>query len=149
MAMQKYTRPLKTAYYKQTASAALAFFQVRGTPTAYDFNTTSEQTTYRDKDLSAIVPAGTKAVLLNVTLRDNTAGTYMAFRTNGETYSAAKVLVVAPVANVTESQDVVVACDSDRKIEWKIDDAGGSGPITKAQFAVKGFYKHRAIPKGS
>lgn len=141
-------RPVLAPFFQATASAALTFYQTRTDPTTYDLTETASAG-WTDWALSSIVPAGTKAVLLDVTIIDDTAASYIGFRKNGHTYSSETQVIRNQVVNVTTSMQVKVECDSDRKIEYTIVDTGGGSGITMVQAVVKGFYKTRAVPKGS
>lgn len=75
--------------------------------------------TWRDLDLSAIVPAGAVAVLLEVTVNDDAAGNSIQFRKNGNSNAYNVAIVLAPVADVDQYQQVIVFCDTSRVIEYK------------------------------
>lgn len=60
-------------------------FVDRGDPAAYDFTTSSltKNSQWQDLDLSAIVPAGAKAVIIKAYLIPNVAGRYFSMRAKG------------------------------------------------------------------
>lgn len=95
-------------------------FVDRGDPAAYDrqvgdFTVDSD---WHDWDLSAIVPAGAKAVLLRVMMKDDLVERLIQFQKNGNTNTFNSTHIRAQVANVYIEQDLIVACDSDRVIEY-------------------------------
>lgn len=97
-------------------------FHDRGDPAAYDFTqaTLTADDTWRDLDLSGIAPAGAKAVSIFIYYNAGSAGNDMAFRKNGNSNAIAKQGVRNQVANVTVFGNLVVACDTDRVIEYNL-----------------------------
>jgi hypothetical protein len=95
-------------------------FVDRGDPTAYDFTLASLTTdnTWRDLDLSVIVPSNSKAVALMVEVNDDAVGSYIGFRKNGNTSSYNSVYTYTQVSGVLDSNVVIVFCDSNRIIEY-------------------------------
>lgn len=92
----------------------------RGDPGTYDYSQATWSTTgaWTDQDLSGIVPAGAKAVLLRLELRDAAVGTVLKLRENGnsnDSNAAQRRILVADQNHLT---DMVVACDSNRVIEY-------------------------------
>jgi len=92
----------------------------RGDPAAYDRTVGNFTTdgTWRTWDLSGIVPAGATAVLLRIRLSDDAVGTYIRFRKNGNSNATNRGEVITQVAGVTLMQEVIVACDAGRVIEY-------------------------------
>lgn len=100
-------------------------FVDRGDAVAYDV--TEAQMTmngqWHDWDFSAIVPAGAIAVLLKVNLTDNTAGAMLMFRKNGNSNIINTSDFRVVVANQPREQDMIVACDANRVIEYLASEA--------------------------
>ena len=64
------------------------------------------------------MPAGATAVLLRIRLSDDAVGTYIRFRKNGNSNATNRGEVITQVAGVTLMQEVIVACDAGRVIEY-------------------------------
>lgn len=92
----------------------------RGDPAATDWDETDLTTdaTWRDLDLSSVVPAGARFVHLLVEVTDDAANSLIKFRRNGNLNAIACPMVVAQVANQFVAHDIIVACDSARVIEY-------------------------------
>jgi len=105
-----------------------------------DFNDSSHGGTltiddaWHDLDLSAIVPAGAKAVLLYVYMHGTAAGSAFAFRKNG--YTSTKTFFVLEAANVGKYASCIVACDTNRVIEY----LGSVTTTTDAEIIVAGWF---------
>ena len=101
-------------------------FVSRGDPAAADKTqaTLTINGTWVDWDLSSIVPAGAKAVLLGVEFVQTTADVGMFFRRNGNSNEIARSALRSQVANVNYARDVIVALDSNRVIEYFIVNTG-------------------------
>lgn len=94
-------------------------FVGRGDPAAADKTDFITDGIYRDWDLSAIVPAGAKVVLLKGNIADDVSGSVFAVRKNGQTneYNASRIRT--QVANLSFDMDMVVECDANRVVEYK------------------------------
>lgn len=115
------------------------FYFDRGDPTAYDFKVTDLfcDDTWRNLDLSAIVPANAKAVALVVRLEDNLVGKRIRFRKKGNTDVYNDSEVRTQVANIPMPADVIVAVDTDRKIQYRTDNTS----FTRIDIVIKGWWK--------
>lgn len=115
------------------------FFHDRGDPSSSDKTAANFTTddTWRDLDLSSIVPAGTKTISLRLTVRDDAAGSLLAFRKNGNSNGINDGEIYTQVANVYNSADILVACDSNRVIEYKATNT----TWTDIYLVVKGWWK--------
>jgi hypothetical protein len=94
----------------------------RGDPALADFYVDDFITTdglEHDLDLSGIVPAGAKAVSLTIKVQDNATGSYIRFRSNGNTNTISAFLLATQVADVPNYQNAIVALDANRVIEYK------------------------------
>lgn len=95
-------------------------FYDRGDPAAADWTqaTLTEDNTWRDLDLSSIIPAGTAMVLFRVAIQDGGIGNTFMLRKNGLTndVNAARMRVI--VTGQKAWFDVLVAPDSSRVVEY-------------------------------
>ncbi len=110
----------------------------RGDPSAFDWavgNFTLDGT-WRDLDLSSIVPAGAadKPVYLLVDIQDNVAATSVSFRTKGNTdvYNVLSMRVV--IANQLHRMQGWVVCDASRFIQYY-----GSPGLVTLNVLVRGW----------
>lgn len=92
----------------------------RGDPSDFDkvladFTTDG---TWRDLDLSAIVPAGATAILLSVIIQDDAVNSQFNLRKNGNTNAKNASPTRTQVANVYHDQTIIVACDTNRVVEY-------------------------------
>lgn len=95
-------------------------FVNRGSLSGFDFTVSNFtlNSSVRTLDLSAIVPAGATAVLLNVWGKCATAGKEVQFyKYGGSLYNS--LMIVAQVSNITSSVRGIIACSSDRKISYR------------------------------
>lgn len=95
-------------------------FVDRGDPVGFDFAVGDFITdgTWRDLDLSGIVPAGAKAVSLKVYVEDNLVGQSFLLRENGNTNPYNAPIILTQIANVPCGADLIVVCDSNRVVEY-------------------------------
>ena len=96
----------------------------RGDPAAYDFEQGAMTTdnTWRDMDLSSIVPAGAKAVLLSVWARQTTdTERQYSFRKNGNSNAYAMSTNFNQVTSKLQGNDFVVSLDANRVIEYRFE----------------------------
>jgi hypothetical protein len=115
----------------------------RGDPVNYDFTLGDFTTdaTWRDLDLSAVVPAGAVLVLLACSLEDNASGSIMLWRKNGNTNNVARDGQRTQVQNAKIEDSVIVACDSNRVIEYY----GTNTAFTAINVTIIGWW----IPAGT
>lgn len=101
-------------------------FVDRGDPSAYDLDLASmtADDSFHDWDVSGVVPAGAKAVVLVVHLRGNDANLIGRFRKNGNTDTYAVVIGRTQAANVVMNYQVTVPCDTNRVIEYALSASG-------------------------
>ena len=114
----------------------------RGDPAAWDFTIVDFTTdnTWRTLDLSGIVPVGAVAVHMMIYIRDNAANSELLFRKNGNTNLHNAGRINTQVANIDIRQDIIVACDANRVIEYK----GAPAGFTFIYVIVRGWW----IPDG-
>ena len=93
----------------------------RGDPSSDDFAVGDFTTdfTWRDLDLSSIVPAGAASVYLHLTLQDGAAGSLMQFRKNGQTNSFNLVTALTQVVDLFIASTAVIKLDAGRIIEYR------------------------------
>jgi hypothetical protein len=91
---------------------------------------------WHDLDLSSIVPAGAVLVHMHVVVNDETPGNGIQFRKNGNTGGTCVAFARVQAANVNNQEDMMVACDSNRVIEY----AAHNTTFTNIVIAVKGWW---------
>lgn len=93
----------------------------RGDPSAYDYalGDLTTDNNWNDLDLSAIVPANAKAVLLSTNISDNAMSSYIKFRKNGNANERNVATCVVLVAGYSWHTNILVFCDANRKIEYR------------------------------
>lgn len=106
---------------KELIHGQLGFFD-RGDPVAYDFQKADFTTdnSWRDLDLSPIVPADAKLILLRIRLTGNAIGAVARFRTKGYVNSSNIPNPGLMVANILHRYDIFVAPDSNRFVQYRI-----------------------------
>lgn len=112
-------------------------FVDRGDPSATDFDEgdLTQDGGWYDLDLSSIVPSGAIAVLLLVWIKDDAVNTVLQFRKNGNSDIYNTSILRTQVVNVFNDADTIVACDSNRVIEYK-----ASAAITSLGIIVRGWW---------
>lgn len=98
-------------------------FHDRGDAAALDYNITAlypsgNNTDWHDLDLSAIIPAGAKTVLLNISVTANaTDGIY--FKKGGNSNDFNRADILCPVNAQEHRAQLIVACNANRVIQYK------------------------------
>lgn len=87
-------------------------------------------------DLSAIVPAGAKAIAMTVHVGNTVTGINMAFRKKGNSNTFNTATTYGSVAGYNYWYDIVVPCDSNRFIQYIIESAS----INLADVVIKGWW---------
>jgi hypothetical protein len=113
-------------------------FVDRGDPASYDFTTGSFTTNgvWHDLDLSSIVPAGAKAVLLHVYFYDTAAGSTLAVRKNGNSNNISASYFITQVPNISVEFEAICPLDDGRIIEYY----GTNKTFSSINFGVKGWF---------
>ena len=95
-------------------------FNDRGDSSGTDYThaNLTEDGTWRDLDLSSIVSAGAKAVLMTVYCSAPAAGWSLQFRENGNSNAANVAFISTQVADIVIYDCLIVACDTNRVIEY-------------------------------
>lgn len=119
-------------------SGILKGFVDRGDPAAYDFTEATMTTdgTWRDMDLSAIVPSGAKAVTLRISAQDGAVSNYVRFREKGNTNAYNVSMVRTQAIDVYANADVVIKLGPARVIEYY----GSNTTFTNIGVLVKGWW---------
>ena len=112
-------------------------FVDRGDADSADFDLFSLTTdnNWHDLDLSGIVPAGAKAVLVTVVLLSATASTSLTLRKKGNTLEVNVARMTTTVANLTHIADLACPISTTRFIQYNILDI----PWTFLSLSVKGW----------
>lgn len=120
-------------------NSTYGFYHDRGDVANWDFDLGDITTdwTWRELDLSGIVPAGVKAVSVIIGVNDDAADSIVHFGKNGNNGGTNETRVMTMVANVTRHVDAIIAVDGDRKIEYKATNT----TWTVIELTVKGWWK--------
>jgi len=107
-------------FYNYAMGVSMQFVD-RGDPVAWDFIVTDLITdgAWHDLDLSAIVPLGTKAAILDITYSQNAAGDYILIRKKGNVNEINVGVTRVQVADVVNDTCLIVALSTDGKAEYK------------------------------
>lgn len=110
----------------------------RGDPAAIDYTVGdfTRDDTWRELDLSAIVPEGATAVALTLVFNYGATNRHAYFRKNGNANDIIFTGLTNPVATLDYIGDLVCAVSSDRKIDYKI--STGIGMVVN--LSVKGWW---------
>ncbi|MCK4249555.1 MAG: hypothetical protein KAX15_07220, partial [Candidatus Omnitrophica bacterium] len=111
----------------------------RGDPGSVDFDmyAMNIRGAWTDLDLSSIIPSGTVGVHVKMSMLPALAGTQFHLRKNGNTNPINTVNIHAAQATYQINIDGIVACDSDRKIEYYI----SAGFHTLVDLTIRGWWK--------
>lgn len=95
----------------------------RGDPSTYDWDQAAltKDGTWYDLNCAAIVPVNAKAVHIKILFRATAASKSISFRKKGNTGAISTLMAMSQVANVYNVLDGLVACDSDRTIQYNLD----------------------------
>lgn len=102
---------------------AIGGFVDRGDAAANDFTLAdlTADSAYHDLDLSSIVPAGAKAVVLKLAIMDTaTTNRILIVRKNGNTNAINIFQTRTQVANIYNDTTGIIPCDSSRVIEYSV-----------------------------
>lgn len=110
----------------------------RGDPASYDWTVGSFTTNgaYHDLDCSSIVPAGAKAIVFRVYLSDETEDVFFQMRKNGNSNGINNSKLFVQTANRTATCDMIVACDSNRVVEY----LASNTTITTLSVVIAGWF---------
>ncbi|MBA7635827.1 hypothetical protein ES703_43431 [subsurface metagenome] len=110
----------------------------RGDPATVDWTEAVliEDGAWRDLDLSTIVPEGATAVALFARISGTLVGQQIFFRTKGNTHTINMAANRSQVADNENIEDLIVACDTNRVIQYKAD----ADPWNWITITVKGWW---------
>lgn len=110
----------------------------RGDPAAVDFGTGdfTKDSTWRDLDLSGIIPAGAKAACATVSMLAVQTNLAFYLRKKGNSNAANVAVGYTQVGYITKGLDLIVALDADRKCQYNI----SAGTWMVVDFTVKGWW---------
>lgn len=104
-------------------SAVYVNYTDRGDPAAADFTSLTSDGAWKTGanalDFSSIVPSGAKAMLLRIAVNDDASGTQVVFRKSGQTNAVNAAQIFTQVSGVWIVGDYILACSSDRKVEYQ------------------------------
>jgi len=103
---------------------------------AWDFEDTdfTKDNAFHDLDLSGIVPANAKAVMLEMSIVDGVADTYFKLREKGRTDIYACPAVWNPAINVHAQREAIIPVTSDGLIQYQV-----SVGVTDTLVAILGW----------
>lgn len=125
-------------FMKKAMRGAIDMYVDRGDPAAFDFDKTDLTTdgTWRDLDLSSIIPAGAKMALLKTELQSANAGDKVVYRQKGNSNEINACGCEALRANVARTRLGLVAVDVNRKIQYNADNLAW----TTLNIVVRGWW---------
>lgn len=125
-------------FLREALTGVYHMYVDRGDPTSADFakEDLPVRNAWHDLDLSSIVPKTARAVLLYVTIKIGAANRVIRFRKNGNAQGIVISGVRTQVADVYNTNDMIVACDTDGIIEYWIEDVAW----TIISVTVKGWW---------
>lgn len=125
-------------FMREAMKGKVDMFVDRGDPAAYDY--AKEDLTidgaWHDLDLSALVPAGAKAVLLIGHVEGNAIAWKINFRQKGNTNEINHGDMETIRANVTRHRSLIVAVDVNRVVQYNADNESW----THLDLAVRGWW---------
>ena len=141
--------PLKTNFFempKLIARAWQAWFNLvgqsgyvdRGDPAAYDFtlNDFTTDETWRELDLSGIVPAGASLVHLKVRILDGAADSLFRLRRKGNSNTISALVLITQVVDISMFGEGFIKPDKNNVIEYY----GTDLAFTNIDILVKGWF---------
>jgi len=110
-------------FMREAMKGLVEMYIDRGDPAVYDKDKTdlTIDGAWHDLDLSSIVPAGAKAVLLKTRLQSANPGDAMRYRNNGNTNEINACGCEALRANVIRTRLGITSLDANRVIEYNAD----------------------------
>ncbi|MBA7654814.1 hypothetical protein ES703_62707 [subsurface metagenome] len=113
-------------------------FVDRGDPVGPDWQLVSFTVdgTWRDLDLSSIVPAGAKAVLFNLGMISGSMSSFFELRKKTNANNIVRTFSNVQVASVVQGYDLVTACSDARIVQYKATSPG----FLALELVVKGWW---------
>ncbi len=112
-------------FMRKAMKGEISMFVYRGDPAAFDFSESNftDDGTWRELDISAIIPVSAKAILVEIDFQSVNANKEIAFRKYGQTNEVNHVDAETLVGNQHQSYSCIIPVDSNRIIEYMIDNA--------------------------
>jgi len=125
-------------FIREAMKGLVQMFVDRGDPAAFDYakEDITTDATWRDLDLSAIVPAGAKAILLKTQLQSANPGDKIQYRKKGNSNEINTCGCEALRANVIRTRLGLTAIDANRVIQYNADDISW----TTLNIVVRGWW---------
>jgi len=125
-------------FMREAMKGLVQMFVDRGDPAAVDFIITdlTKDGTWRELDLTNIIPTAAKSVLLKTRLQSANPGDRIRYRRCGNTNEINTCSCEALRANALRRRVSVVAVDGNRKIEYNADDI----TWTELQIVIRGWW---------
>jgi hypothetical protein len=113
-------------------------FVDRGDPVGFDWNAAALtiDAAWHDLDCSGIVPAGAKAILFYLHLKNNTAQENVMLRKKGNVNTTNMGRAHIQVTNMIVTVDMICPCDANRFVEYNASNGGAWGTL---YICVKGW----------
>lgn len=120
------------------AQTGLSGMTDRGDPAGFDFTLVDFTTdgTWRDIDLSGIIPAGAKTAACHLIVRADVAGAQATFRKNGNSNTINTSSVRSQAIGIYNDDDIIIPLDGDRKAEYLLENVAW----TRCYLTVKGWW---------
>jgi len=127
-----------TLFLREAMKGVFSMFVNRGDPASWDFAlgafTTDE--TWRELDLSSIIPTSAHAVLLEIEVRANAANKEIIFKPYGHDNAYNIAVSKTTVANIAYTRECTVPVDSTRKLLYW----GENATFDIINLGVKGWW---------
>ncbi len=113
----------------------------RGDPSAYDFTLANFTTdnTWKNLDLSGIVSAGARWVIIYVEIQDNAVGSILAFKKNLNNNAFAISCLTTQAVDVAIQATLWIPVGTARYIDYKGTYSGGAAVFTAINLTVLGW----------
>jgi len=119
-------------------STGIDHYVDRGDPVGWDKGVGDFTTdgTWRDLDLSAIVPAGVRTIHIHCVMNDDVATSEILFREKGNANEVNYLGGPCIVANIWRDIDGIVSCDANRVIQYK----GSNVAFAAINLTIRGWW---------
>lgn len=101
----------------------------------------SEQLTYTDEDFTAYTSDRTFLLLLKIDFKDDTVGSSISLRKNGDTDAKEAVAVTAFANAISNRATVMLPCDTGQVIEYLVDDLTAAA-VTTCRVFLWGYWEY-------
>lgn len=112
-------------FMREAMKGLVQMYVDRGDPAAVDFaiGDLTDDATWRELDISAIIPLGAKAVLFEIDMQSVNAGREMFLKKYGQTNDVNHWHANTLVGNQHQSEMAIVAVDHNRKVLYNLENA--------------------------